>query len=340
MKRIDNEDDVDETRAGIAQDGGKTLKIPKGRTPVYILNSEFSDGYVHWVDVLGSPIRVVCGGGFEGKGWAVDDCSICKKVAGLYQKAKSLKKKEGPEGDGVTKLQKKAGRIKAKYEAHFLAAQGEMVKEKREGKKVSVPDFDNAKVGILTLTRQMYEDFTSLRDKEEYPFMHGAKDLTNRIIVLSKSTKEGSTYATTDFIPAKSPSDPPEVEYDADEFDLDEDFVIDEEQIEKVASALDDDDDEEEEDFEEEADEEETSPKNKKGKKAGKKSGDSAEADFLDDLEDDTEEADEEEEDETDEEEEEEENPKPKAGKKPAAKATSSKSAKAASSKASSKARR
>ena len=247
--------------------GSNLLRIPEGKTPIYILNSEYADGYAHWVKVKGGGVspRVVCAGGIAKKGWDPDECPLCAIVASLYRKAKSIEAKRG-ETEEVKALRKTAGNIRAKYEAHFLAVKGELVKVKvKGGKSKKVPDFEDGQVGVLSFTRQQFEDFIALRKSAHFPFMKNGEDLTNRILILDKAKRGKSTYATTDFIPAKRTSDPPEVEYDEDEdeFNLEEAFEVDEIDLDKAADLFqkggkepEDDDVDEDVDFEEDDDDE------------------------------------------------------------------------------------
>jgi hypothetical protein len=221
---------------------GNNIKIPEGKTPIYMLKSDYADGYVHWVNLPEGATRVVCGCDDEHKGWDPEHCPLCKVTAQIYGQAKKLEDKEGKDDPTVKKIRSRANKIRAKYEAHFLAVVGELVKEKTgPGKFIWSSDFSDGRVGILSMTRQQYNDFTALRNSpDKYPFMKGPADLCNRPIVLEKSKKGNSEYATIEFIPSKHPSDPPEVEYEEDDFDLDVDFECDEDRLEKVAELISD----------------------------------------------------------------------------------------------------
>jgi len=236
-KKLTNDDDVQQSNESFENEGGRILKIPEGKTPVYLLSDDYADGYVHWVNLPdGTRTHLICAGGLEGKGWAVDSCPVCGRVASLYKMAKAI---EGKDKERADVIRKRAGSMRAKYEAHFLAAKGEMVKEKRGDKKVSVPDFEEGVVGILSMTKQQFESFTGLRSDPNYPFMKGPADLVNRVFVLDKEKREGSTFATTIFHPSKNQSDAPDVEYEADDFDdLEADFEIDTDALADAAELL------------------------------------------------------------------------------------------------------
>jgi hypothetical protein len=311
-KDLTNEEDVEQSVAD-AEGGkqGNNLKIPEGKTPVYILKSDYADGYVHWVNLPEGPSRVVCGCAEDHKGWDPENCPLCKVTAKLYGQAKKLENEEGKDAPAVKKIRARANRIRSKYEAHFLAVVGELVKEKvGPGKFVWSPDFDDAKVGILSMTRQQFNDFTALRNSpDKFPFMKGAADLCNRAIVLEKSKKGNSDYATTDFIPSKRSSDPPEVEYEEDDFDMDSDFEVDGERLEKIAELVGDEEGDTDDAGVEMEDEKphkkggKVKPKPSKGKPSKKKASDDEDEDLLGEDE----ETEEEEEEEPEEEEAEEE---------------------------------
>lgn len=246
------------------------LKIKEGLTPIRLLSGHYSDGYAHWVELEDENgakhvVRVVCGGDPDsGKGFAPNDCKLCAYAAELYKQAKST-------GDEAPK--KKGNRIRAKYSATFIAALGEMVVEARKNpktgkkQKVRVPDFEDANIGKLNLTQKQYVDLINLREKEEYPQISSGEDLTKYDIVADKAKRDGSNAATIVWKPVKKSTDPPEVEdLDAliEEFDIESDYEIDYEEIDRVYEALtnevSDDEELEDEDLdleEEEEDEEE-----------------------------------------------------------------------------------
>jgi len=349
-KDLTNEEDVEQSVADAeGSSRGNNLKIPEGKTPVFILKSDYADGYVHWVNLPEGPSRAVCGCTEDHKGWDPENCPLCKVTAKLYGQAKKLENEEGKDDPAVKKIRARANRMRSKYEAHFLAVVGELVKEKvGPGKFVWSPDFDDAKVGILSMTRQQFNDFTALRNSpDKFPFMKGPADLCNRAIVLEKSKKGNSEFATIEFIPSKRSSDPPEVEYEEDDFDLDADFEVDGERLEKMSELLGEEEGETDDagvEMEDEDEKPHKSSKKEKGGKVkpkpskGKKKASDDDEDLLGDDEEETEEEEEPEEEESEEEstdeeeaeeeseeeeseeeteteEEEEEKPKPKHGK-------------------------
>lgn len=316
-KKLTRDDDVQASNESFENEGGggRILKIGEGKTPVYLLSDDYADGYVHWTTLPdGGRKRLVCLGGLEGKGWAPDNCPLCQMTASIYKKAKAA------EGQGnkdlAETIRRRASGMRAKYEAHFLAVKGEMVKEKRGDKKVFVPDFEEGTVGLLSMTKQQFEQFTGLRSNPEYPFMKGSQDLVNRVFVLDKAKREGSSFATTLFIPSKHVSDAPDVEYEAAEFeDMEADFETDADAMDSAVELLaavededftsDEDDSDrkpsksskagkaakkpvDEDDFFDEDDEDEAPKKGKKAAaKAEEEDDDDADDGFVDDFEDD-----------------------------------------------------
>jgi hypothetical protein len=311
MAKFDDDQEAQATVEKFDEESGssKNLKIKEGQvTPIYILSKDYQKGYIHWVRAGGKVIKVACAGGEEGKGFAVDQCPVCSVILEMYKKAK--------ENDDE-KLKKKANSARAGFNAKLIAAQGELVIEKKNGKKIKTADFsEDVKVGILTLTEKNFTDFTALRGSEEFPFIKKMKDLRSRAILLDKRKREGSIFATTVFKPVAEITDPPEVEYDEEDFDLEEEFTVNKDDLKKAAKLLqreldkdEDDEDEDDDDAEVEDDEEEDTDD---------------EEDESDDEseEDDDEREDEEEEDSEDEDDDEEEGSKrkkkssPKSGKK------------------------
>ena len=90
----------------------------------------------------------------------------------------------------------------------------------------------------MSMTQKQYQDFVGLRGSEDYPFMKSGADLLNRAIVLDKRKRDKSLYATTEFTPSKRQSDPPEVEWDVDELNPENDFDIDLDKIQMVYNLL------------------------------------------------------------------------------------------------------
>lgn len=236
-KDFKNKADVDCSIENQESGGGKTLKIPEGKTPVYFLQSTYEDGYVHWVEVNGTRMRVVCSGGLEGRGYEPEKCEICAYCAEMYAKAKQT---DNPEKSD--KIKKLGNEAHAKYEALFIAAKGEMIVVKEGAEKKKMADFEEAEVGILPMTSTQYQAFKGLLDGEKYSQVKSPEDLFNRAIMFDKAKRDTAKgkarYATVAFVPAKSQSDPPTVEWKPEDFPIADAFVIDHGQVKKAAAAL------------------------------------------------------------------------------------------------------
>lgn len=241
-KKLTDEQDVQATKKSFSHDS-KILKFDENsKTPIYILSIDYEEGFVHWVETLdGRRMRVVCGGGVEGKGFDPANCKICNHLVEGYREARAL---EGEDKQEADKMRKKLNQMRANYSAELLAAKGELlkVKDAKTGKKTLSADFDEYEVGVLALTETQFNALTGLKDSEQYPHVKTYGDLVNRVIIVDKRKRDkggkGAMYATIEFQPLKAKSDPPDVEYDPDDFDLSEDFVLDEERIEQAFALL------------------------------------------------------------------------------------------------------
>lgn len=253
-KELTNEQDVQATKKSFSGDS-KILKFDENsKTPIYILSSDYEEGFVHWIDTPDNRrMRVVCGGGVDGKGFDPDNCRICNYLVEGYREARGL---EGEDKKSADTLRKSLNRMRANYCAELLAVKGELlkIKDKVTGKKTLSADFDDYEVGILALTETQFNALIGLKDSDAYPYIKTYADLVNRVIILDKRRRDQSgkdaKYATVEFQPLKAKSDPPDVEFDADDFDRCEDFVVDEERIEKAFALLSG-----EEDYDEDVDE-------------------------------------------------------------------------------------
>lgn len=232
-----NDADVKASNAAL-ESGGLTLKIEKGRTPVYFTSSAYGSGNVHWVKGSSGKgdFRVVCGGGLEGRGYAPDSCEICKWMSEVYDRASKLQTSSPKKAQQIRDT---ANRVHAKFEVLFVAAKGELltVKDKKTGKKRESADFDDAQVGLLPLTKKQWQDFQALVDGEKYAFIESKKDLFNRAIIIDKRNRNEDRYPTVEFIPSNKQQDCP-VEYDKEDFDVVSPFEIDKETIIEVAQML------------------------------------------------------------------------------------------------------
>ena len=236
MRDMRKDEDVQAAKEATAQ-SKRTLTIEQGVTPIYFLSGKFNSGFVHWVKGVDKKMRVICGGGEEGKGRAPDECPICHIVMRTYQKAKQVEK-EGHE-EKADKIRVQARDMSAKYEMEFVVAKGEMVYvgKNKKGKRVYKPDFDDAKVGILSLSKKQRDDLWSLAEGEKYPFIQSKNDLLTRAIKIDKAKRGDSDYATIDWIPAKETMKAP-VKVDLKEFDISADYEIDKDELKKIAKQI------------------------------------------------------------------------------------------------------
>lgn len=252
VRSLDNEEDVRSSQGMGESAGSNRLKIPERKTPWYLLSGDYVDGFAHYVETdEGGFMRVACHGGAEGGGFAPQDCPLCKQVMGMYRKAKALRNL-GKE-KAADKLKNAANQMKAKYEAKFVAVRGSMVVERNsDGKKVWVPEFDfnpqeaddTAVVGILSLTHAQFKNLTGLKDDESVPHVKSGHDLLNRVIYSEKKSTTGrgkQQFKEVHWSAATRKSDPPEIpDFDitADEYRIDDQFVISDDDMKKVMTAI------------------------------------------------------------------------------------------------------
>ena len=289
-----DEEDLAESK-NLTRDKGNYLKIQENeRAPIYLLDSKYSDGFEHWFPMGdGSTVRIPCAGGAEGEGFAPDECPACKIAQETYNEAKRLA--SAGKAGAAKSTKQKANQIRAKYALYFLAAKGErnVIRLKGKDKQYKV-EFDNAQVGLLSLTKAQRDNLQACKTKYEY--IQSGKDLFNRYIYFDKQKRGEDEYATIEFIPAPKPTPKPDVEIPEDVEDLDSKFEVDMSELKKtvkayLAGSVDDDDDDSGVEMEDEEESEE-------------------EEDSIDELDSD----DVEEDNDTEEEEEEEETPRKKKG--------------------------
>ncbi len=308
MRRsLDSEEDISGSVEDSSSYDSSYVKLETGPNPIVILVRSYSDGYKHWIELPdGSTAVVVCAGGLEGKGFAPDECSLCKLAQSNYKRGKELRnrgnKKEG------NALKDEGNNIRANYSATFVVAKGQLVIERIKGKKVKLPDFEGAEIGLLSLSQKQYKDLVGLRDDDDYKFIESGADLLHRTLMFIKTKKSPkSRYETVEIKPGKKT-----VKISVDKDDLkelfkagEESYVVDEERVEEVTGLLAETGEDLEEEFVE-YDEEEDPKTNKSGKtgktgKTGKGSKkkpvveEEEEEEFEEEVEEETEEGEEEE---------------------------------------------
>jgi len=285
------DDEVVRESQQATQSSGNYIRVKEGeKAPIYFLSSKFEQGYEHWIDIGGSPNRIPCAGGMKGKGYAADDCPLCALAQEHFNSAKKL---ASAGKSSAAKAEKDlAFKIRAKYAMYFIAAKGERNVVSVKGEKQFKIEFDNAQVGLLSLTKANRDAFAACKAKYDYIVQN--KDLFNRYIIFDKRKRGEDEFSSVEFIPAKKPSEKPDVEIPED-VDLDSVFEVDMAQIKKVAKAFRAGDFEEEDDSNVDLEDE-----------------DEEDEDSLEELDSDDDDSEEEDEDSEEEEEDEEEEPTPR----------------------------
>ncbi len=250
VKSLGNRDDVKSSREAVSDQSGQAfLKIPEKRTPFYLLDLEYRDGFAHWVELPnGRKTRVVCTGELDKGGFDPDNCPICEHVMNMYKDAKTLRDED--QDAKADKLKKRANDMRGKYEAHFIAVKGEREIVREGGKKKVVANFDaddseaDVEVGILALSHSQFEKLTGLIDNDEVPHVKSGEDLGNRIIWSKKEKKagkgKGQTFTEVSWTADTKKTPKPEIEYDSESEELNtaHDFEMDISAIKKVFAQL------------------------------------------------------------------------------------------------------
>lgn len=243
MKSLGREEDVQSTAKAMEQAPSYFISIPDKKTPWYFINLDYADGFVHWYDVGGQARRVVCSGGLEGKGFATDTCPICAYVLELYQEAKRLKE-EGEEAKSK-QVKSRANDLHANAEVQFKAIRGQRTLLKTKTGKEWIADWDvededsTVDVGIISLSEAQFLGLKGLIKGEDTQFIQLGDDLNKRVLWTSKERRKGKSgrkYSAVVWDADEAESDMPEMEVDQELLDMDlrENFVIDEEEVEKV----------------------------------------------------------------------------------------------------------
>ena len=218
------------------KEGSKFLKNPETEAPIFFLDTKYESGYVHYVKLPDGGFKVVaCGGGEEGKGFAPEKCPICALVLTMYQEARALTAKGNKKG---ADLKARANKLRGSFSARFIVAMGEMLTIKENGQKVKVPDFDEAKVGILPMSQATFNAFCALATNGELPYIKSGKDLMSRVSIISKVKKANSEFSNIKIVPQENESEAPGVTWNVEDFDLASDFIIDMPELQKIYAAL------------------------------------------------------------------------------------------------------
>lgn len=244
MKSLLSQEDNEQT--AVDSDSGSSssriVKLDSGRNALWILSPNYEYGYVHWVQFEdGKRKPIVCAGGPDGKGWQPDECMLCDFIKSKYAEARDTDNKREAEG-----IKNYANRMSAKFEIVFIAAKGEMLREKTKingkTKIVNVPAFDTdeLEIGLLRLSNAQYRNMMKLVSDDAFPYIRSEKDLLNRAIIFDKRKRGKDNFETVECRPgSKKPMKMPgDIEWDADDFNLESMFEIDTEAIEESVAEL------------------------------------------------------------------------------------------------------
>lgn len=240
LHNMEDTDDIDQviTDQKKSREKKSFVKIKPGENPMFILSGAFSVGFCHWVTMPDGTRRKVGaivnydGSTASHRGWSPDVDPLTRLASKYYEKGRELKENGDEELGKVWK--QKGDEIRPKKEYHFVVAMGEMVKVKdRKGGKIeTLPDFDNAVVGVLILSDTQFENLMAVCEGQ-FDYMTSKKDLLKHIILV----KKGEKNETPTFTPVRAESEPP-VDIDPEDYDLDSDFEVDEETLNEIAQAL------------------------------------------------------------------------------------------------------
>lgn len=239
-KQLDNEKDLEESRKATEGGNSNFIKIETGLTPIYIMSKNYEEGFAHWVQLPGhsKKSKVSCKGGLAGKGFAIDICPICDEVLRLFNEGKEYRANDDEaEADA---LKKKGNENKARYSVELIVAKGELVNVRKNGKVIKEADFttEDSKVGVLALSEAQFHSLLDLKGSEDYPFIKTFKDLYNRIIVIDKKKRGKDIMESVVWKPMSKPSEPPDLEWNEEDFNIAADFEIDETKIKQVMKYL------------------------------------------------------------------------------------------------------
>jgi len=243
MKSLSREEDVQATKKAMEKAPSWFIGIPDKRTPWYFINLDYDDGFVHWYESGGLIRRVVCAGGLEGKGFATDVCPICAYVLELYQEKKRLKE-EGEDAKSK-QMNDRANRLHAKPEVQFKAIRGQRTLLKTKTGKEWIADWDTededstAGCGIITLSEAQFSGLTAMINGEDTPFITVGDDLRKRVLWTKKESRKGRTggkYSAVVWTADEEETEIPDMEIDQEFLDINlaDNFIIDEEEVEKV----------------------------------------------------------------------------------------------------------
>jgi hypothetical protein len=247
VKSLSNANDVQSTNKAAEEKQSRFVKIPNDKTPWILLGLDYADGFVHWVKVNGTPMRVVCGGGLEGQGFAPNVCPLCALTHEKYSEAKELEQTGNKSKAKI--IRDWANEMRARMEVHVKVVRGTKILVKKDGgNKHWEADFDpsddedgNVMAGILPLSSFQWEGLTGLIEGENTEYITSGTDLGNRILWTKKESRKGkkSSYSAVVW-DADEEEGLPDIEVDEElmKIDLTENFVIDPSALENTVNLL------------------------------------------------------------------------------------------------------
>lgn len=241
-KSLGNQEDMEATAAAVSLGSNLFLRIPDEKTPWKLLNTGYTDGFAHWVDLEGGrATRIPCQGGPKGEGWAVDVCPLCKLALGQYEEARAEENEKAAE-----RIKAYGNRIRAKHEVWLYAVRGIRVLTRTAKGKQWDAEFDldeeRVQVGILRLTHPQYMKIKAIPGSEDHPEIKDGTDLAARILWTTKDESQRGKYKEVFFTVDKRPTEldidvPKDIEDQVQEA-FDGAFAVSDEEMEKVMEAI------------------------------------------------------------------------------------------------------
>jgi len=198
MANLNNDSDVKNTRSQ-GEGNSSFLKLEEGHNFILILEPEYSEGYTHWVTAGGEAYKRTCSGGLEYRGWDPDNCPLCALALEQYE----LKKEAKENGDKklAEEYNEKGNDLRSGYFAYFKAVKFGVITERKKLKgkdktvKVSVPDFEEIKVGKLRLTYSQINKLFELVGDDECEEISEGQDLLEYVVDFVKLKEGNKRYA-------------------------------------------------------------------------------------------------------------------------------------------------
>lgn len=274
MAKFSSEEDRKVTKDAHSGGGGNILKLEEGHNFVVFLDSEYEQGFIHWVKSGGQNFRRTCVGGIQSKGWNPEECELCALALEMYEMKKEAL------SDGDKRLSKdyndRGNDIKSNYQAIVPAIMGSVIVERKKNKKtgemekIYVPDFEEFEIGKLALTHPQINKLLDRVEKLNLDEDEVPEYMTTHVIDFIKKKEGDKKYAEVKKVRISKKS------FDVESLEIDEDDILDvsgefeeSDDLEKIAdlyrSELEEEDEEEYE--EEELDKKKSKKSSSKSKK-------------------------------------------------------------------------